>query len=223
MTALILPVTMRARARLSVSPPATSKLHPAFREDAHPHRPRARFCYPFHQLSQPVILTQAGAERASRSRSPRRDPSIVIHLPQPPYTAFATSTRSAVFPFYTAVSFCSTSHIRSAQHVRVSTASASLHSPITCHGVSSVPVHQKHDEESSLPKRRCSNSLQAKSPHTNFTPRTRSNTPLSRPDISDESHIRIRAVFYHCHCFIILPYERVHLQRTRFHTSTKKR
>jgi hypothetical protein len=32
-------------------------------------------------------------------------------------TAFATSTRSAVFPFCTAVSFFNTSHIRSAQPV----------------------------------------------------------------------------------------------------------
>jgi hypothetical protein len=58
---------------------------PAFRKDARPHRPRVRFCYPFHQLPQLVVLTQAGAERADRSRSPCRDPSVVIHLSQPPY------------------------------------------------------------------------------------------------------------------------------------------
>jgi hypothetical protein len=54
-------------------PSSNKKLHSAFREDAHPHNPRARFCYPFHQLPQLVIPTQAGAERAGRSRSPRRD------------------------------------------------------------------------------------------------------------------------------------------------------
>jgi hypothetical protein len=159
-------------------PSSNKQLHPAFREDTHPHRPRARFCYSFQQLPQLLVLTQADADRAGRSRSPYagiRPSAPTFHSPR---TAFATSTRSAVFPFCTAVSFCSTSHIRSPQHVRTLTASAAFHSPITCHGVSSLSVQQEHDEESSLPKRRCSNSLQAKSPHMNFTSRTRSNTPF---------------------------------------------
>jgi hypothetical protein len=47
-------------------PSSHKQLHPAFRENAFHqlHRPRARFCYPFHQLPQLNILTQAGAERA---------------------------------------------------------------------------------------------------------------------------------------------------------------
>jgi hypothetical protein len=38
-------------------PSSNKQLHPAFRENAHPHRPRARFCYPFHQLPQLDVLT----------------------------------------------------------------------------------------------------------------------------------------------------------------------
>jgi hypothetical protein len=41
--------------------------------------------------------------------------------------------------------------------------------------------------------------------------------PFSRPDAPDEPHIRIRAVLYLCHCFVILSYERIHLQCSRFH------
>jgi hypothetical protein len=61
-----------------------------------------------------------------------------------------------------------------------------LHSPITCHGVSSVPVQQEHDEESGLPKRRCSNSLliAGKEPPHNFTPRVLAPTPPFSPRYS---------------------------------------
>jgi hypothetical protein len=38
-------------------PSSNKQLHPAFRENAHPHRPRARFRYPFHQLPQLDVLT----------------------------------------------------------------------------------------------------------------------------------------------------------------------
>jgi hypothetical protein len=143
-------------------PTSYQQLHPASRENAHPHAHELALASPVIScLSLSSSLKQFFRAGRSFPEPTQRHPPICTRLPSYCRTSFATSTRSAVLPVCTTISFCSTSHIRSTQPVRAATASTSLHSPITCHGVSSVPLPQEHGTESSLPKRRCSNSLQA--------------------------------------------------------------
>ena len=58
-----------------------------------------------------------------------------------------------------------------------------------------TPLQQEHDRESSLPKRRCSNSLHEKSPHMNELHTSHSfQHPFPRPNIPNETHIRAWAI-----------------------------
>ena len=53
-------------------PFSNKQLHPAFRENSHPHHPRVRFCYPFHQLPQLVILTPRQVPRGRQGAGDER-------------------------------------------------------------------------------------------------------------------------------------------------------
>jgi hypothetical protein len=140
--------------------------------------------------SSSSCFTQAVSEWAGRSRSPPPTQGPA-HLSASPFrsrrTAFAaTSTRSAVFTFCTAISFCSTSHIRSAQPVRADEQARQYQHHCT-HQSHATAFHQCHcssRSSSTMLSQACqtagrrSSSLQAKIPRMNFTPLTRSNTPV---------------------------------------------